>query len=318
MVRRLVHSLEQVCDGMIRLITKNAAARTVLTADALTGSTIISVDNTLYFNDAEQIVLIDTDPAHIEYHSILKILNTNTLALVQPTETDFLTSNTATMQKAIGNVPLPDNAILFGDREVIPNPELTITVDPITMGSIEWMYLRGGLSLQHNLIITVYVKLDSHDHAIRVTQEYGDYLFDLLINNLHLDIVNDEVFLPVDVAAGSTEVQLADTTGWYIETDSHRYEIQDNNNAETDFYVTNILSGPPRVVLDRPLINSYRVADKAIFRRRVRYIYNALVTEVEYGYVQKGSQMFKACRLTWWGKEVVEVVFPQITTGGID
>ena len=303
---------------MIKLITKNAGARTVLTADALTGATVITVDNTLHFNDAETIMLIDTDPAHVEYHSILKIFGTNTLALVQPVESDFLTANMSTMQKAISNVALSDNAILFGDREVIPNPELTITVDPITMNSIEWMYLRGGLSLQYNLIVTVYVKLDVNDRAIRATQEYGDYLFDLIINNLHLDIVNDEVFLPVDVAAGSTEIQLSDTTGFYVDTGSHRYEIQDNNNAETDFYVMNVLSGPPRVVLDRPVVNSYRVADKAIFRRRVRYIYNALVTEVEYGYVQKGSQMFKACRLTWWGKEVNEVIFPQITTGGID
>ena len=314
---RLNHSLEQVCDGMINLIIKNAGARATFTANAPAGSTVLTVDSTVHFQDAEQIVLIDINEGHEEYHSILSIEDINNVRLVQPTQSNYMVSDTATMQKAIGNVALPSNAVLFGDREVIPNPEITITVDPTTLNSVEWKYLRGGLDMQYNLIITVYVKLDTNDNAIRVVQKYGDYLFDLMINNLHLDVVNDEMFLSSDTTIGDNFVVVPDTTGYYIDLYSHRYEIQDNNNSETDFYISNILSGPPRIVLDRGMYNSYKVADRAIFRRRVRYIWNALVTEVEYGYIQKGSQMYKACKLNWWGKEVNEVQFPQITTGGI-
>lgn len=311
------HSLEQICDGMIRLIVKNAGARTLLTADAHAGDALLTVENTFHFKDAEQIVLMDTNEGHLEYNSILAILSTTQMTLVSPLQTDFIVSNIGTVQKALGNVPLPENAVLFGDREVIPNPEITITVDPVSMNQMEWMYLKGGLSLQYNLDIRVYAKLDTNDTAIRVVQKYGDYIFDLLINNLHLDVVNDEVFLTSDVNAGDTVIPIPTTDGWYVDMNNHLYEVQDNNRADTDMYVVAVTPSPPSVTVNRPLAWSYKVADKALFRRRVKYIWNAMVPEIEYGFIQKGSQMYKACKVSWWGKEVNEIQFPQRTAGGI-
>lgn len=310
-----VHSLEQVCDAVISLIVKNAGARTLLTSNLMTGGNVALVNNTFHFEDAEQIVLIDMNDGHIEYNSILKKVDTTTLILSNNVQSDYLTTNTATIQKAIGNVTLPSNAVLFGDREVIPNPELTIVVDPVTMNNSEWMYLRGGLNVQYNLIVTVYAKLDDHDHAIRVTQKYGDYLFGLLMNNIHLDVVNDDRFLASDAASGQPNVTVADAIGFAIDTASHRYSVQDNLNDEDDFYIYNVAGNV--ITLDRNLVNTYRVSDKALFRRKMRYIYNALVTDVEYGFIQKGSQMFKAARLNWWGKEIIEIMFPQRTSGGL-
>jgi len=310
------HSLEQVCDGMIQLIVKNAGARTLLTADAHAGDTLINVVNTFHFNDAEQVVLMDTNEGHLEYNSISHLLNTTQLTLVNPLQTDFIVSTTATLQKAIGNAPLPENGVLFGDRDVIANPELTITVDPVTMNSMEWMYLRGGLSMQYNLDIRVYAKLDVNETAYRVVQKYGDYLFDLLINNLHLDIVNDETFLTGNATAGTNVVNIDNSSGsWVTDMYSHRYEVQDNNHAETDFYVTT--ADATSVTLSRNMVWSYNMSDKALFRRRVKYIWNAFIPDIEYGFIQKGSQMYKACKITWWGKEVNEIQFPQRTAGGI-
>lgn len=309
------HSLEQVCDGMIRLIVKNAGARTLLISDAHAGDSVISVDNTFHFKDSEQVVLMDINEGHLEYTSINSILDTNHLTLVDPLETDFIVSNTATLQKAIGNVPLPENSVLFGDREVIPNQEIVITVDPVSMNQMEWMYLRGGLSFQYNLDIRIYVKLDTNDTAIRVVQKYGDYIFDLLMNNLHLDVINDEVFLVSDASAGTNVVTVSDTSGFAIDLNSHMYEVQDNNHADTDLYITQV--SHPNITLNRNLAWTYRVVDKAIFRKRVKYIWNAMVPEIEYGFIQKGSQMYKACKVSWWGKEVNEIQFPQRTAGGI-
>lgn len=310
-----VHSLEQVCDAMISLIVKNAGARTALTSSVLAGSNVLYVDNTFHFKEAEQMVLIDLNEGHVEYNSILQIPNTTTMVLSNPVASDFLVSDSATVQKAIANLPLAENAVLFGDREVIPNPDLTIVVDPITMNGHEWMYLPGGLNVQHNLVISVYVKMDTHDHAIRATQKYGDYLFGLLMNNIRLDVVNDDRFLTVDAVAGQNQVQVSDATGFVIDTESRRYSIQDTRGAETDFFVYGVSGNI--ITLDRNLSGSYRVADKAIFRKKMRYIYNALVSEVEYGFIQKGSEMFKAARLNWWGKEVIEIAFPQRTAGGL-
>jgi len=86
-------------------------------------------------------------------------------------------------------------------------------------------------------------------------------------------------------------------------------------NDEDDFYIFGVSGNV--ITLDRNLVNTYRTSDKALFRRKMRYIYNALVTDVEYGFIQKGSQMFKAARLNWWGKEIIEIMFPQRTSGGL-
>ncbi len=323
--RIIASDTEQVADGMIQLILKNAGARTLLTSDALAGSTTLVVDNTFHFKNSQQIALMDINEGHVEWHSILQIQDIHNLRIVNPLATDYRVVDQATMQLAIGNVPLSSDAVLFGDREVIPNPELTITVDPTTLNSVEWLYLRGGLSMQHNLVITAYVKLDTNDNATRVTTKYGKYLFDLLVNNLHLDIVNDEVFILQDVLSGSSNIYVPTLDGWAVDTDmdSRRYEVQDYNAAENDFRISQLVDDPTdalgryHLVLERPVTQNYRVADRAIFRRRTRYLYNSLATEVEYGYIQKGSSMYKAVKVNWWGKEVSEIMFPQVTAGGI-
>lgn len=45
-------------------------------------------------------------------------------------------------------------------------------------------------------------------------------------------------------------------------------------------------------------------------------MYDSRVSDVEYGPVQKGSAMLKAARLSWFGKETQDYVFPQVGKGG--
>jgi hypothetical protein len=312
----MVHSLEQVADAIIDFIRKNAGSRTVLASDALTGTNVVNVDSTFRFRDAEGIVLIDIQDGHIEYHSILKVVDTTTLWVVNPVESDFTVANTATVQKAIAHVPLGDEDVLFGDREVIPNPDVTITVEPESMNDMEWMYIQGGLSIQHNVVVSIYSKSDEHENAARIVQKYADYIFDLFINKIHLDIVNDEILLAANVTAGDTDIHVADTAGWTDDI-SYRYELQDRINTEEDFSISQVLSGPPRLVLNRPTGLSYSTTEQALLRRRVRYIWNSMVSNVEMGFIQKGSAIYKAARLNWWGKEVSDLTFPQHSTVGL-
>ena len=313
----MVHSAEQVADGIILLIQKVLGARTVLTSDVVTGSQTLHVDNTFHFKDAESVVLIDIDQDHVEYHSILQIIDTNTVSLVNPVQSNFTVANQGTLHKALGNVPLSSDMVLFGDRMVIPNTDVAITVEPRDMSDIEWVVIPGGLSVQYNVVVTAYVKLDETENAHRVAMKYGDALFDLFVTNVHLDVVNDEVFLPADVSTGDTEIVVTSTSGWGIDTLNYDYELQDTNHADTHFKIVNILSGPPRVVLNRPVSYDFKVSDRALLRRRVRYIYNSLVSNVQSGFIQKGSAMYKAAQITWWGKETGDVSFDQTSHGGI-
>ena len=70
--------------------------------------------------------------------------------------------------------------------------------------------------------------------------------------------------------------------------------------------------------LSRRLQFNYMMSDKAVLRRKWRYMYDSRVTDVEYGHVQKGSTILKAGRMNWFGKETQEYVFPQVGLGGME
>ena len=70
------------------------------------------------------------------------------------------------------------------------------------------------------------------------------------------------------------------------------------------------------VRISRPLFYNHMVSDKAILRRKWRYMYDSRVTDIEYGNVQKGSAILKGGRMNWFGKETQEYRFPQVGLGG--
>lgn len=56
--------------------------------------------------------------------------------------------------------------------------------------------------------------------------------------------------------------------------------------------------------------------DKAVLRRKTRYMYDSRVTTAEFGTAQKGKVFMKAAKLNWYGKETQEYTFPQVGLGG--
>jgi hypothetical protein len=74
---------------------------------------------------------------------------------------------------------------------------------------------------------------------------------------------------------------------------------------------------PPgvKIWLNRPLYYHYRVGDKAVLRRKNRYMYDSRVTDIKYGMMQKG-EIVKAAQLSWFGKETQVIGFPQVGKGG--
>lgn len=71
-----------------------------------------------------------------------------------------------------------------------------------------------------------------------------------------------------------------------------------------------------QVYLDTSIPYHIRVSDKAVLRRKERWMYDSRVDNVEYGNVAKGSFMLKGAKLSWFGKETRLIPFPQIGLGG--
>jgi hypothetical protein len=299
--------VEKIVDGMIRLLSKNVVARTPLIADLNTGGGIVFVDNTFHFEDGNELAIVDSDGV-IEFHVLLQVIDTNRLQLLQPVQRDFLLSKGAIVQKAIAGLPLYENNILFGDREVIPNNEVAVTVEPVTLTN-DWIYLQGGLDEEYRLSIMIYLRDDQFEDALRSVLKYSDNIYRLLNQSVHMPVVNDEIDIIANLSAGDTIIPIVSTNGWPVDGLA-RYEVQDNNHVEIDFRIEEVVS-PTEVRINRPLVYNYLMSDKLKFRRRVLYIYDSRVNNVEFGTISKNNTLYKAAKLSWFGKETEEYPFPQ-------
>ena len=74
---------------------------------------------------------------------------------------------------------------------------------------------------------------------------------------------------------------------------------------------------PPgvKVMLKHPLRNHYGVRNKAVLRKRQRYLYDSRVTDIMYGEMQKGEYV-KVSALSWFGKETQGLNMAQLGKGG--
>jgi hypothetical protein len=238
--------VEEIVDAMINYFTINLIANTVLTQDAHIGDTILHVDNSVRFRKNDFILLMDNNSsqqaitgqlAGAEFHGVAKnFQGTGLLYLTEPLQQDFLVSNNARLQKTIKKAILYEKDILYGDRAVINADYVAICVEPSSK-SQEWLATRLlGTNIQ--LSIMVYVKSGGQDQkveeqAIRICNAYADAVNNLLMSNLHFDVVVDSVPLARDAHIGDEGVWIycSQVANW---TPRHcmDYEVQDNNGAQ--------------------------------------------------------------------------------------
>lgn len=329
-----------VINGLIDLIDKNLVAKSNLVSSAITGASLIQVENSFHFDDGQEIVLIDfgyndsSSPHYqiFEYAVVDHVVNTHWITLQSPIEDPnggWLTSNHAFIQKTIGHSPLYSDRILYGDREVIPTEEMAITIEPQALSN-EWIYIHGGLSEEYRVQIMIYGKDIETEEGMKILNLYADAVYNLLNTNIHLDVNNYTSPLLANVAAGTYTVVVADTTNnrnYFKKSsqipDSDVYEVQDNIGVEIDLFATNVSTpgdGKMYITLSQnnpvkygasPLNRSYNVQEYATFNRHGRYFYDSRIDSIEYGMVQKASAFIRAARLNWFGKQVTEYKFPQ-------
>jgi len=334
----------EVVDGLIDLIRKNLIAKTNLASNALTGQVLINVDDSFHYNAGEEIVLIDygyndSSSSHYqiyEYAVIEEVNNTHWITLESAIEDPaggWLVSEGAFIQKTIGHFPLYDDNVYYGDREVIPNEDMAITVEPLSMSN-EWIYIHGGLSEEYRVSIIIYGKDIETEEGMKILNEYTDTVYKLFNRSMHIDINDYNSPLMADVVAGDTQVIVEDTANnrkYFREsiniTDDEVYEIQDNKGVEIDLFVTavstpgdgkmyiSVNQNDPVLYPGEPIARSYSLDEYAVFRRHGRYFYDSRIDNIEYGVVQKGSAFLRAARLNWFGKEVQEYNFPQRSLG---
>ena len=110
-------SVEEVTEGLIRIIKENLIAQANLVSDALTGEILINVEDSFHFEPSQEIFILDygyndpTSPHYDkwEYAVVKEVNNTHWITLeqsIQDTNGGWLVSNNAFIQKTIGHSPL--------------------------------------------------------------------------------------------------------------------------------------------------------------------------------------------------------------------
>lgn len=319
----------QVIDGVIDLIRKNIIAKTNVTADVITGDTIVYVENSFQFNNNEEVVLIDygyndenSSHYHIyEYAKIKEVNNTRAITLMTPSLSDWTLANSAFVQKTIGHSPLYEDQVLYGDREVIPTDLMAVTIEPVSKSN-EWIYLQGGLSEEFVLEITVYGKDIKMEEGRRILDEYSDSIYKLLNDNLHIDVTDYSTPLLSNAVVGGTEIIIADTATnrekFVVSTTStFDYQLQDNTGVSCWFQISSVATGGGimRVFATQTIPDTFYVSEYGVLTRLGRYFYDSRVDNITYGQISKGSAILRASKLHWFGKEVNELTFPQPSKG---
>ena len=333
----------EVVRGLMDLINKNIIAKTNVSANILT-SNIVKVENSFHFQPDQEIVLIDygynnenySSTSHYdiyEYARIKEIVDTRTILLYANTVSDWYVSDNTFIQKTIGHAPLYENRVYYGDREVIPTEDMAIAIEPVSLSN-EWIYIQGGLSEEYRVSIIIYGKDIETEEGMEILNKYADAVYQLFMDDLHIDINNVDTAVLDNVVAGTSIVKIADTVenreNFKNSTeliDEKSYQIQDNILIERDLAILNVTpvvpdgSGVMSVTLSQhpsiitPLRYNYLTTEYATLIRYKRYFYDTRVDNIEYGVVQKGSAMIRAARLNWFGKEVEEHTFPQKSKG---
>ena len=324
-------SIEIITDGIIDIIKKNIIAKTNVTADVTTGDIVVNIVNAYRFNADEEIVLIDWDyndadspHYHIyEYAKIKTVNNTHAITLQNAVVGDWTLANNSFVQKTIGHSPLYEDNVLYGDREVIPVDDIAITVEPVSLSN-DWIYIQGGLNEEYRIRIMIYGKDIDVDEGRRILDRYSYSVYDLLNNNIHLDVNNYSTPLIHSYVANSSSVVISDTEKnreEFIVTvgEVADYQLQDNLGVSCWFKITNVSQGGGllHLTIAKTFDTTFELSEYAVITKIGRYIYDSRADNVEFGKVAKGSAFLRAAEINWFGKRVYEHTFPQ-TSDGVD
>jgi hypothetical protein len=315
-------NIEGVVDAIIDLIKVNLIAKTDLTSDASTGDVIVKVENSFNFLPGQEIVLIDygyNDPSSEHYNSfeyavVKSVIDTNTIELNTPLISSWLLSEESFIQKTIAHSPLYEQNVLYGDREVIPTDEVAITIEPMSISN-DWIYIQGGLNEESRVQITIYGQSTETDEGMRILNKYSKAVYDILNLNMHLNV--NDIQTPL-----FDDINIGDDTFCICDNEENRknftvggsYSFQDNLTPRCAEYCVsevNISGGEICLKTKREFNKKYSKNEFAIAIKMNRYFYDTRVDSVTFGVIQKGSAVLRASQLSWFGKEVNELPFPQ-------
>ena len=313
--------MEQVLDGLRRIIARWVITKTPLTGDTFPNmgpgvSDILTVRTVNRFNVGDEVILrraakdgeLDGKYEKPDQFQVAEIIDNTHLRLNQQVKNPWLAADGAVLVKAMNGLFV--QGIYIGDPENISHYP-AITVNGISQDS-EWLTL-DSVKDTFNVEITTFVQDSTQEAGYRFLLRLTKLIRLGLRMNL-FPLVNDYATSAVtlDMAANTNMVQVQDASIFCV----GNVVLVENAFITIENRVSAIDLGTNTLTLQNTVPVDFRVQDDSIVIQVHRFIFNSYPKTTQYGKIHKGTLM-KASVIDWFGwEEVFDPTHSPWTTQG--
>jgi len=288
--------MEDVLESIRRTVYRWVNTSVPLTATIALGGDTISVTTSHRFRAGDEVALFDPDTGLGEPHIIIEEIVDNTTIRfqsgIQASEGFGPGQGSMLMKAWNGNFI---QAIFLGDPAVIPVYP-SIAIMPGTESS-EWLTL-GVTTETYNVKVVTYVEADNQEDSYRYLLKVTKAIQDGMKKNIFPLIGPFTTHtVTADVAIGDNFLRVSDTTDLICQ---QKIVLENIHRAE-ELEILNIINGTTIEVCVPPA-NPYFVSESSKIIGLTRFIYNSWPSDIDYGYIHKGS-LLHASTISWFGKE---------------
>ena len=288
--------MDQVIDGVRRIVSKWVNTTTPLIEDAKVGDTQIKVQSGRRFRPNDEVMI--RGPMFAEAGlRIDKAIDNNTLQLSDAiTSQDWEVDDNAVLTKTINDMFV--QGVYFGDPEVIPlYPAVTVFGES---KSSEWLTLDSTTE-RYELQISVYVLESTHEDGNRFLQRMTRTIEKGLKKNIFPLVGDHEVTsVTADIVAEDNFIKVADSSIFEIPASQGFRIIIEDPHLMQEAFVRNIIDSET-IEIYQCVHDDYKANDTVIIAP-TRFVYNSWPASIDFGKIHKGD-LLQASVISWFAEE---------------
>ncbi len=291
-------AMEEVLDGVRRIVYKWVNTSTRIDIDVTRGDTVICVRNSRRFTVGDQVMLKNSTvyETGLIISAIDKVANLITLST--SVLNDWTIAENTVLIKTIDEQFV--QGIYIGDPDVISRYP-AITVNGVSRSS-EWLTLESSKE-RYQIEVSVYVKASTHEDGYRFLLRMADEIQNGLKRNI-TPLISD-----YDITSLTQDIAVGDTTIYVGERDffnnNRRIMIEDpfesHENWVTTWFTEEEDPSQQGLRLKDCVPYAFSRLDTTVVVPN-RFIYNSWPDNIQYGSIHKG-ELLKAAKISWFAEE---------------
>jgi len=291
-------AMEEVLDGVRRIVHKWVNTSTRVDINVTRGDTVLCVRNSRRFTVGDQVMLRNSTvyETGLIISSIDKVANLITVST--PILNDWTIAENTVLIKTINEQFV--QGIYIGEPDVISRYP-AITVNGISRSS-EWLTLESTKE-KYQIEVTVYVKDSTNEQAYRFCMAMTDEIQKGLKYNITPLISDyDLTSLTRNIAVGDTTIYVADRS---LFNNNRRVMIEDpyetTENWTTTWWDETEDPSQEALRLKDCVPYAFDMSDTTVIVPH-RFIFNSWPDNIQYGSIHKG-ELLKAAKISWFAEE---------------